>query len=637
MISTESKFELLPWLAEAPEEASELLSSARLGEDGFIDKMRRLSQIRLSGNQASRASRRLAKYYEKYGFPEGMPCAKIGIVSNSTMSLAAELIPLAALRHGTAVSTFLIEYDRASVACLSGDADMEAYDPDFMLMAFDFRALPIVKSPGGSNDYEKSAHEIVTYLHMLRNGVQTNYGVPAIVQTLAAPPENLFGSFDIRAAGSWPSLIQNANNTLVEIAEKNSDLVLDVGGLVERLGSETWFNREQWFAHKLAFDLDLAPAYSEMLGRLIGAVRGCSRKCLVLDLDNTVWGGVIGDDGLDGIVLGQGSAAGEAFLDLQRYALDLRERGVILAVCSKNDEENARLPFRDHPDMLLREEHITVFRANWDDKAGNLKTIADTLNIGLDAMVFLDDNPAERAHVRAVLPMVAVPEAGDDPTLYSWLLASAGYFEAVSFSEDDKTRVLSYAADTQRAAAADSAVDANEYLNSLKMDINFLPFDKVGRPRIAQLINKTNQFNLTTRRYTESEVEGFERDRNTVTLQVRLRDRFGDSGMIGVVIAKPKPSNAGALEIDSWLMSCRVLGRRVEEAILNELLEEAARRDVSTIYGRYIPTAKNGMVAEHYKKLGFQHIVEEGSNATVWRLDIADHVAADLPFVVSRD
>jgi len=324
----------------------------------------------------------------------------------------------------------------------------------------------------------------------------------------------------------------------------------------------------------------------------------------VLDLDNTLWGGVIGDDGIEGINLAQGDATGEAHLSVQRLALSLRERGIVLAVSSKNTDDIARRVFREHPEMLLRESHIAVFQANWDDKATNIRAIADELSLGVDALVFLDDNPAERGLVRQMLPEVAVPELPDDPALYARTLAAAGYFEATTFSDEDKQRAAFYQANARRVSLEKQAGDVSAYLASLDMEISFKPFDATGRARISQLINKSNQFNLTTRRYTESEVADLEKDSDCFTLQVRLADAFGDNGMIGVVICRATTPRMWT--IDTWLMSCRVLGRGVERMVLLELLHHAELGGAERLIGVYRPTDRNGMVRHHYMGLGFK-------------------------------
>jgi FkbH-like protein len=402
------------------------------------------------------------------------------------------------------------------------------------------------------------------------------------------------------------------------------------------VGLERWFNPLQWNAYKLPFDAVFGPLYADCLARLIGALRGKSRKCLVLDLDNTLWGGAIGDEGLDGIVLGEGSALGEAFLSVQRYALSLRQRGIILAVSSKNDDANARMPFQSHPDMLLKENHIAVFQANWIDKASNLEAVAKTLNIGVDALVLLDDNPAERAAVRAALPMVAVPELPSDPARYVEILDAAGYFEAVELSGDDLLRADAIQSNALRADVMQRAQSIEDYLGALEMKLSLSAFRPEERQRITQLANKTNQFNLTTRRYAESEIAALEANTNAFTLQARLRDRFGDMGLISLLIAKPDPGDETAWDVETWLMSCRVLGREVERGVLEALVQAARKKGVRKLRGTYIPTPKNGMVAEHYRKLGFAQNGSEPDGRSSWELDVTSHEPAKLPFKLAE-
>ncbi|MFC6746397.1 HAD-IIIC family phosphatase [Methylobacterium persicinum] len=357
---------------------------------------------------------------------------------------------------------------------------------------------------------------------------------------------------------------------------------------------------------------------------LLGALRGKSRKCLILDLDNTMWGGVIGDDGMAGINMRQGDATGEAHLTLQQAALELHKRGILLAVSSKNTDEVAREPFRSHPEMLVREKHIVAFQANWRDKASNIAAIAQELNIGLDSLVFMDDNPVERDQIRQALPQVLVPELSSDPSDYARRMLATNAFEAVAFLQEDKARSESYKANAQRLALKSDAINMEDYLASLEMEIHFDPFDETGRSRIAQLINKSNQYNLTTRRYTESEVAQLEEDSRAFTLQVRLKDKFGDNGMISVVICRAEGDDVW--QIDTWLMSCRVLGRQVEHMVLQELLHHARAAGVRRLVGEWRPSGRNDMVRDHYAKLGFTADGEGSEGSTRWTLS-TDHEA----------
>jgi FkbH-like protein len=375
----------------------------------------------------------------------------------------------------------------------------------------------------------------------------------------------------------------------------------------------------------------MIPLYADNVMRIIAAQMGRSRRVLVLDLDNTLWGGIVGDDGIEGLALGSGSALGEAHSALQRMALSLKERGIILCVSSKNEEAIALDAFRNHPEMILKEDDIVAFRVNWEDKAANIKAIADTIDLGLDSFVFLDDNPAERKRVRDALPSVAVPELPEDPSEWLGVFQAAGYFEQSGFSKEDQQRAGFYKANALRAAQLERIGDHDEYLRSLGMTLSIAPFDGAGRKRIAQLISKSNQFNVTTRRYSETEIEAMQSNSELLTVQARLEDIFGDNGMISAVICR---QTGRIWEVDTWIMSCRVLGRRVEETILQYLVEQARMRGIAEIIGRYIPTAKNGLVRDHFSKLGF---VQTGSQdgETTWQLAIASYCEKSLPLKVA--
>jgi FkbH-like protein len=453
-----------------------------------------------------------------------------------------------------------------------------------------------------------------------------------LLQTVVPPMEPLFGSLDAAEPGSPRAMVAALNSRICKWTAEGSDVLVDAAALANAIGLQNWHEPAQWHASKLPFAQSMVPLYAELVSRTIAAIRGKTRKCLVLDLDNTLWGGVIGDDGLEGIRLGQGSAEGEAFLAIQRVALEYRGRGVVLAVCSKNDDAVAREPFRAHPDMLLREHHIAAFLANWNDKAGNLRAIAEQLNIGIDSLVLLDDNPFEREQVRRELPLVGVPELPPEPALYPRVLTWAGYFEAVTVTAEDRKRADFYQANATRSAALISSSEMESYLLSLDMLCTIRPFDGVGRSRIAQLINKSNQFNLTTRRCTESEVAAMETAPDKFTMQVRLADKFGDNGMISVVVFD-KSADAWTNEI--WLMSCRVLGRRVEEAVLAHVCAAARAEGAKCLIGRYLPSAKNRMVADHYSKLGFTLVDDSAGEGTVWMLELGRYQAPELPMQIN--
>lgn len=555
---------------------------------------------------------------------------RLAVLGNGTLDLLEPALVASAARFGLALECVMPHYDQVLQPATDPGSALHAARPDAVLVALDYRGLPWALRPQAEAAAAREVEGALGYIAAVRQGVHAHSGVPCIVQTLAPPAETLFGSLDRAVSGTPRQMIDRFNRDLTLAMAGSQDVLLDVASLAETVGLADWHAPTQWNMAKLPFAAELVPLYADHVARTLGAVRGRARRCLILDLDNTLWGGVIGDDGLEGIQLAQGDATGEAFLAVQRLAIELRARGVVLAVCSKNDDAVARGGFA-HPEMLLKVDQIAVFQANWNDKATNITSIARELSLGLESMVFLDDNPVERGLVREILPEVAVPELPDDPALYARTLAAAGYFEALTFSDEDRKRADFYQDNARRAELMSQAGDVDAYLASLDMVVTFQPFDAVGRARITQLINKSNQFNLTTRRYTEIEVAAAARE--AFTLQVRLTDRFGDNGMISVVICRE--CAPATWEIDTWLMSCRVLGRGVEVMVLREIAGQARELGITTLLGLYRPTARNGMVADHYAKLGFEPAGSDPDGTTRWTLDTA-LVPKAVPMQVRR-
>jgi FkbH-like protein len=620
----------MPWLLPAPVDfkarAKALANSASPDEA----EARRLAAFSLDLNELDLLGKVVRKQKVFLAAKAGFTPVKLGIVASHTMDYLAAALPGTGLRHGLVVDVVLAGYGQAAQQLLDPGSDFAAQHLDYVLLAFDYRALGLGTVRIKREDAEEAISAAINHVTSMAAGVRDTIKATCILQTLVAPSDPLFGSLDARIQGSPRAMIERFNTRLLRDVAREDDLVVDVAFLASKAGLDCWNDARVWHKAKLPASLDATPLYADHVCRLLGAARGKARKCLVLDLDNTLWGGVIGDDGLDGIALGQNSAVGEAHVALQRFLLDLRRRGVILTVCSKNEDATARVPFRHHPEMVLKEDHIAVFIANWSDKANNLREIAATLNIGTDALVFLDDNPVERGQVREVLPEVAVPELTEDPADYIGLLANAGYFEAIGLSEEDLVRADFYQANAERVSL-EKVGNLEEYLRSLQMVATISSFNPVGRVRIAQLINKSNQFNLTTRRYSESEVDRFESDPSKFCLQVRLADRFGDNGMISVIIFDKAPTEWSC---DTWLMSCRVLGRRVEELVLGTVAEGARSAGAKRLTGTYIPTKKNGLVVEHFAKLGFSKTGDLPDGGTSWALDLADYVAPELPMQI---
>jgi FkbH-like protein len=556
---------------------------------------------------------------------------RLGLIGNGTLDLIAPVLVGTAARHGFALECITGMYGQFLQDALLADSKLNQARPDAVLIALDHRGLSVQPAPGNETAAGQTVDAAAGLVDTIRAAVSRNSGAPCIVQTLAAPPEGLFGSFDRALPGTARHLVDCLNRRIAQSVLRSSDMLLDVAGIAETVGLADWHSPPLWNLAKLPFADAYVPLYAEHVVRIIGAMRGKSRRCLVLDLDNTVWGGVIGDDGMEGIKIAQGDPTGEAHLSLQQLALALRERGVVLAVSSKNTDSIARQPFKEHPDMLLKEEHIAVFQANWEDKASNIRAIAKELALGLESLVFLDDNPAERSLIRRELPEVAVPELEEDPANYARTLAAAGYFEAIGFSEEDRSRAEMYQGNARRLGLQSQTADIESYLRSLEMRIVFGSFDGKTRARVTQLINKSNQFNLTTRRYSEPQVQQLEADPKAMTLHARLVDKFGDNGIIGVVICRT--SSPDIWTIDTWLMSCRVLGRRVEQAVLGEILKQARSLGIRKLVGIYRPSDRNGMVRDHYGKLGFKQVRDDTDGTTVWEL-LTNSEIDEAPMIV---
>lgn len=595
------------------------------------DAIRNLANRALDLNQLGQLGKAITARGDSLAQTSLRPC-RLGIAATHTADFLVEALPATGLRHGLLIDTYQADFGQAAQAVLSPSSALYNFKPDMVYLALDPFGLGLAQPRLDEGGGEEAVAAALDYTKSLRDAVHSNAGVGVILQTLPTPELSLFGSFDSCQPGSVRWMVQTFNQRLAAEAMKPGDILFDCAALAESVGLSLWHDASRWHAGKIPFSLDAVPLCADHLCRVLASARGLSRKCLVLDLDNTLWGGVIGDDGVEGITLGQGSGDGEAFLAIQNYAKHLRMRGIVLAVCSKNEDTNARLPFLKHEEMLLTEDDIAVFVANWTDKASNLKYIARSLNIGTEALVFLDDNPAERERVRQELPEVAVPEVGSDPADFLPILTAAGYFEAVSFGDEDRKRASMYQANAVRASEMQRIGNMDDYLRSLDMECSLRPFDAMGRARIAQLINKSNQFNLTTRRYTEAEVLGFESDPAFYTLQIRLADRFGDNGMISVVIIEKGESD---WRCDTWLMSCRVLGRRVEEAALSNVVAAAEKEGAMRLIGDWLPTPKNGLVEKHFAHLGFEFVDDLPDGGTRWALDIASYKAPELPMALA--
>jgi FkbH-like protein len=422
---------------------------------------------------------------------------------------------------------------------------------------------------------------------------RTQYECEVFINTFIGPSVRLFGNYDLKV-DTESSLVNRLNLDLSQWAPAYLHFC-DWEFISSQVGRLKWKNNRLYDLAKVPCDFPYQDMAAQLFATGVGALWGKSKKCLVLDLDNTLWGGIIGDDGLSGIRIGEDSGDGEAFKRFQTYVKKLKERGVILAVCSKNDENIAREPFEKRTDMVLRATDFSCFIANWSPKSENIVTISRKLNIGLDSLVFFDDSPVEREIVRQHLPMVTVVNVPEDVSLYCVALSEGRYFDAVSFTDEDRKKTEQYLANEMREIAVTNFADYGDYLMSLNMEAIVEDFDEQNLRRITQLINKTNQFNLTTPRYTEAQVRSFMESSEVISKYVKVRDRFGDYGLIGLAIARIK---GGQAFLDTFLMSCRVLKRGVEDLLIRSLLEDLINRGVGELRGSYIRTEKNKMVKD---------------------------------------
>ncbi len=553
------------------------------------------------------------------------PPIRLAVLASSTVDHLLPAIRVGGLRRDLWIETHTPDYGQYTQALMDPASSLHAFRPTAVLFSLDSHHLLAGIEPGGDADAaDRRLTQIAEDLAAQWARARQAFRCQVIQQTLLPVFDPLFGNNEHRLPGSPYWAVQQLNAMLRKLADAEGVDILALDAVVASDGLAAWHDPALWHRAKQEIHPSAAPGYGDLVARLLAAALGRSSKALVLDLDNTLWGGVIGDDGMEGIKLGQGSALGEAFVAFQRYARDLSRRGIILAVCSKNDEANAIEPFEKHPDMVLRRSDIACFVANWTDKAANIREIASQLNIGLDSLVFADDNPAERAIVRRELPMVAVPELPDDPTLWPATLAAAGYFESLRLTKEDLDRTAQYQANARRGSLMASATDLEGYLKSLDMRAIWNRFDRLGQTRTVQLINKTNQFNLTTRRVTDEEIAALIEDDRALTLQIRLTDTFGDNGIIAIVIGLFEPGTRD-IRLDTWLMSCRVLGRQMEEETLNLVVAQARALGAERLIGVYRPTAKNGMVREHYAKLGFVPVGPDAADGTTrWALTLDD-------------
>jgi FkbH-like protein len=534
---------------------------------------------------------------------EGLREIKIAIMGGSTTNEIVNLFELLLLSAGFRPIFHQSEFGRFYEEAVLDPGALIDFKPNIVYIHTSYHNIQDPPPVGCTEaDFPSFVETELNRYRQIWNAIEANLGCQVIQNNFESPPYALFGNMDASSPSGLSRFVMQLNVAFAqEVATRPRLLLQDVNGISARLGLRQWFDWDRYFSYKILLTPEANLEIARSLTSLVNALYGKSRKVLVLDLDNTLWGGVIGDDGVDQIQIGRETPVGEAYSAFQEYCLALRSRGVLLAVCSKNDADVAKSGFA-HPSAIIKMEHISCFKANWEPKHENILAIAKELNLSTDSFVFVDDNPAERAMISAQLPSVAVPEVEDQVTRYAAILEQSRYFEPVTLSREDLDRADLYSDNAGRAVLERSFANYGDYLDSLEMSAEIESFKPVYLERIAQLTNKTNQFNLTSRRYTLAEIQSIANNPEYLGLYCRLRDRFGDNGLISVVVGRRRDD---ALHIDLWLMSCRVLKRDVELAMLDAIVQRAVDRGAERIYGYYLPTQKNGMVAGFYPSLGF--------------------------------
>jgi FkbH-like protein len=561
-----------------------------------------------------------------------MPVVKVSLLGDTATQFLATAIRGTGVERGYNIDLYEAEYDQVERQLLDPTSEFYEFNADFIILFQSTHKL-------GENHAMLSSEQQTTLAEYRLNFVASVCSNPAlegkkiIYFNYPEIDDAVFGSYANHVPQSLTWQVRRLNCGLMDLTQQNPNLfICDIAALQNKLGRDAMFAANVYTSTEMVLSMDVLPYVASRVMDIICAVKGQFKKCLILDLDNTVWGGVIGDDGLEGIQLGHGLGIGKAFTEFQMWVKKLKQRGIIICVASKNNEETAKEPFEKHPDMVLKLDDIAVFQANWETKVDNIRTIQSILNISFDSMVFLDDNPFERNIVRENIKGITVPELPEDPADYLEYLYGLNLFETASYSSADKDRTKQYQVEAQRVSLSKTFTNEADFLKSLDMVSVVSGFTKFNTPRVAQLTQRSNQFNLRTVRYTDADIESFASDAEVIDLSFTLQDKFGDNGLIAVIIMKPQDKET--LFVDTWLMSCRVLKRGVENFTLNTMVEIAKSKGYKRIIGEYLPTPKNGMVALHYPELGFTPI--EGSPTAQWVLDLENYQPREC-FIVANE
>lgn len=556
---------------------------------------------------------------------------RVAVLGGSTTNELVNIIELFLLSKGFLPSFYQSEYNKFYEDAVFDNDELANFNPDIIYIHTSH--VNISHFPpfhAGFEEIERIfENELFKYQSIWKS--LKKYNCPIIQNNFDFPVDRSLGNLDSYDIHGKTYFLNRLNFEFAKEAQINNSLYInDINYLSASLGLKEWFDKNIWFTAKYAMSFEAIPPLANNIVKIISAILGLTKKCLILDLDNTCWGGIIGDDGLNGIRLGNETPSGEAYMAFQLYAKELKQRGIMLAVSSKNEHDIAKEGFT-HSDSILTFEDFTSFKANWNPKHINIETIANEINIGLDSIVFIDDNAVERNIVESQLPVVAVPDIGNNVMNFIDYIEYNGYFETVNLSADDINRNKFYLENKERVKELSTFDNYQDFLASLNMVAEICSFSDIYIDRITQLINKTNQFNLTTKRYTVSEVESIAQNDNFISLYGKLIDKFGDNGLITIVVGEIINDKC---IIDTWLMSCRVLKRDMEFAMLDVLVEECKKRNIIEILGSYKRTPKNNMVANLYSEFGFE-LSESNNDFTNWRLILKDYIKKEITIKIN--
>ena len=540
---------------------------------------------------------------------------KISLLADSASQFLGQSLVGRAAIDNIDIDLYEASYNQIEMELSDPNSGTFQHNPDFLIINYSAENLRDMFWNLSVENKSRFAQNFIKTLKLKITNIRNN--VKIILNSIPLISDGIYGHFEASTEDSFDYQLAEINLEIRKLAIKYSQVfIMNLQRIQANVGLSARIDQRFLIKSKMTLSLSILPQIAESYWGIISAIQGSKlKKCLILDLDNTIWGGVIGDDGIEGIQLGD-IGIGLAFTNLQKYAKALKQRGIILCVCSKNTESIAKAAFVEHPNMILNLDDIVLFVANWENKADNIRYIKKVLNIGYDSMVFLDDNPFERNLVRQELPKVCVPELPDDPVGYLPYIISLNLFETASVSVADNNRTSQYKEEAERVSIQSNFTSLDDYLENLDMKAEVGPFNKFSIARIAQLTQRSNQFNLRTIRYSAGEIEEIVNNKEYRSIQIRLRDKFGDYGIISSVILK---IDGNEFFIETWIMSCRVLKRGVEYVMLDKIIELANSAGIERVVGEYLETKKNVIVKDLYKSLGF---LDENDN---WVLDVKNY------------